>query len=249
MKYKWMALLTIAIGVMLLLTACGATDTGNAALGATGTPSADQASAAPTASAQPSTPTKAPEDTPTPSSKPTETAPEVTQTPTPTPANPGLPITTPLELVFSSGAGGWGTAITLNPDGSFTGSYHDSEMGDLDETKYPNGTVYVCNFSGRFEDIQQQDAHTYAMTLGQLEMDKPKEETWIEEGIRYIAADPYGLESGKTFRLYLPETPLAGLSEEFLSWWPGRFTGDADTKTTLSCYGLHNVEMEYGFFN
>lgn len=47
---------------------------------------------------------------------------------------------------FSSGAGGWLTEIVISEDGSFTGHFHDSDMGDA----YPEGTRYECSFTGVF---------------------------------------------------------------------------------------------------
>ena len=78
------------------------------------------------------------------------------------PAGPDLPY--PLEFYFSSGAGGWGTSLTLQADGSFTGSFHDSEMGDA-SADYPNGTVYICNFEGKFSTPVQVDEYTYSPEL------------------------------------------------------------------------------------
>ena len=51
---------------------------------------------------------------------------------------------------FSSGAGGWSAGLRIGEDGSFTGDFHDSEMGDMGE-EYPNGTIYCCSFSGRID--------------------------------------------------------------------------------------------------
>ena len=56
------------------------------------------------------------------------------------------------------------------------------------------------------------------------------------------------LEKGKNYILYLPDTPLDGLSEEFLMWWPGRYDMQEQERTTLGYYGLYNQDMEYGFF-
>ncbi len=42
----------------------------------------------------------------------------------------------------------------------FEGSYHDSDMGFIGEG-YPHGTVYICKFSGVFDNIQQIDDNTY----------------------------------------------------------------------------------------
>ena len=58
----------------------------------------------------------------------------------------------PLYLMFTSGAGAWGSRLTLQPDGSFTGNYQDSEMG-VNAEDYPNGTCYVSVFEGQFTDI------------------------------------------------------------------------------------------------
>ena len=160
-----------------------------------------------------------------------------------------LPDVFPMELIFSSGAGAWQTALTLNRDGSFSGTYKDSDMGDGAED-YPNGTAYICDFSGKFGDIKQVDSCTYSMELSELTAQKPEGEEWIEDGVRYIASAPYGLEGGKDFLFYTPETELEGLSGEFLSWWPGWLYADALGKdpTALTGYGLYNREMGYGFF-
>ena len=158
-----------------------------------------------------------------------------------------LPNTTPLNLVFASGAGAWGTSMTLNSDGSFKGSYHDSDMGDSGNG-YPNGTVYVCEFSGKFSNIRQIDATTYALTLSEITTERVEGGEWIEDGVRYISSGPYGLEEGKEFLLYTPQTPAKNLTEEFIQWGYGSVGLDSSQKT-LDCYGLYNKEMSYGFFS
>ena len=155
-----------------------------------------------------------------------------------------LPDALPLDLTFASGAGAWCTGLTLERDGSFAGAYHDSEMGDKGEG-YPNGSCYISTFSGRFGRIQQVDDHTWAMSLEELTVQETPGEEWIEDGIRYIASEAYGLEKGTEFLLYSPETPTEGLDEEFLTWWPSRNLEDFNT---LNCWGLWNQEMGYGFF-
>ena len=155
-----------------------------------------------------------------------------------------LPDALPLDLMFASGAGGWSTDMTLDQDGSFTGAYHDSEMGEQGES-YPNGSCYISTFSGRFGSIRQVDDHTWAMTLEELTVQEEPDTEWIEDGIRYIASEAYGLETGKEFLLYSPETPTEGLDEEFLTWWP---SWNVEDTGTLNCWGLLNLEMGYGFF-
>jgi hypothetical protein len=55
------------------------------------------------------------------------------------------------------------------------------------------------------------------------------------------------MEDGDEFILYLPDTPIDGLDEGFLSWWPGRYALEGQPET-LEMYGLYNVKMGYGFF-
>ena len=153
----------------------------------------------------------------------------------------------PLEFVFSSGAGAWQSIITLNSDGSFKGTYSDAEMGSNGKD-YPNGTLYTCEFSGKFEEIKQVNDYTYTMTLAEVNTEKKEGEEWIEDQIRYIAASPYGLENGKEFLFYTPETPIKELSEEFLNCWPKRYLQEEQALEKLSCYGIYNKETESGFF-
>ncbi len=157
-----------------------------------------------------------------------------------------LPGDFPVSFLFSSGAGAWGTGLVIAQDGSFTGDYGDSNMGETGDD-YPKGTAYTCSFSGQFEDIEKVNDYTYRMTLGDVTLETGREEPWIEDGIRFVPADPYGLEDGETFYLYLPQTPLEELEETFLNWWPQR--AQAQEQTTLGCYGLYNEKMGYGFFS
>lgn len=167
----------------------------------------------------------------------------------------GLPIPKDgTEFYFSSGAGAWYSSLILNKDGSFTGSYHDSEMGAVGEG-YPHGSVYTSEFSGRFTNIEKINSYSYRMTLEYVETEKPAGEEWIEEERRYVASEPFGIAGGEEFIFYLPETPAKEAEGAFLTWWPlrywqideyGNFTGEPDT--TLDCYGIHNVKGGYGFF-
>ena len=150
------------------------------------------------------------------------------------------------DLFFSSGAGAWSTELSVKQDGSFSGSFHDSDMGVTGEG-YPNGTVYYCVFTGRFSDIRQVDNHTWSMRLEEITPEQAPGIQSIENGTLLISEEPYGLETGSGFLLYSPETPTSGLSEEFLSWWPGRY--EDPKPETMSGWGLLNQETGYGFFS
>lgn len=160
-----------------------------------------------------------------------------------------LPDVFPLEFVFSSGAGAWRTAIVLNQDGSFNGAYLDSDMGDRGND-YPKGTHYICDFSGQFDNISQIDSHTYSMTLSKITAEKENGEEWIEDGILNKYSEPYGMEDGTEYLLYTPDTKIAEVPKEFLNWYPGwNFVDeDGNQPDTLSCYGIYNIKMGYGFF-
>lgn len=157
----------------------------------------------------------------------------------------GLPDVFPLDFSFMSGAGGWATSLTMNRDGSFEGSYHDSDMGDTGEG-YPNGTIYICAFKGRFDEIKKINEYTYSMTLGEITTENGTDETWIEDDILWVASGPYGLEDGKEFLFYTPGAPMKELPEEFLSWW--QYARGSEYPETLSGYGIYNKKMGYGFF-
>ncbi len=154
----------------------------------------------------------------------------------------------PIELLFASSASSSGTALVLNQDGSFAGQHFDHE--NATGADFPKGTCYLCDFSGRFEDIRQITPYIYSMTLAELDTEKEEGEEWIEDDVLYIAARPYGLEDGEEFLLYTPGVPLEEIPEEFLSWWMGRgsYQEDEGSRQTLPCYGLFNIATGEGFF-
>ena len=182
---------------------------------------------------------------------------------TPSRSADALPFTREMEMTFCSGAGAWRTSLLLSPDGSFTGYYVDSDMGAAGEN-YPNGTRYVCDFHGSFGEIRQISDASFSLTLEELTTDTghPVDEEWIEDGVRCVSSEPYGLDGedgkalnpGASFLFYTPEaagyepgTELYG-AVKFWRWWPNRraFLSENDR---LDCYGLQNLETGYGFFS
>lgn len=143
---------------------------------------------------------------------------------------------------FSSGAGAWGTSLTLNADGSFEGSYHDSDMGSSGSGYV--ATVYYAEFQGRFKNPVAVNDYSYRMELdGEVEVDRSKGD-YIENKVRYRLADPYGMEVGHEFYLYQPGAPMSALPEGFINWirmYAGKSSGN------LPFYGIYNVEGGYGF--
>lgn len=146
---------------------------------------------------------------------------------------------------FSSGVGGWATELELLPDGSFTGQFHDSDMGDTGKN-YPNGTMYLCSFSGRFKDPVQLGFYTWSFTLDELGWDKLIGEEEIIDGVRYVYAEPYGLEESKNFQVFLPGVPIDDLPEDFMTWASLGLYDDPDTAMLPFC-GIYNADKGYGF--
>ena len=117
---------------------------------------------------------------------------------------------------FYSGAGGWSTELTVGENGTFTGNFHDSEMGETDEN-YPDGTLYGCSFHGQFSDPEPVDENAWTVKLT-VEQDEGQVPEAIEDGIRYVTAAPYGLEKAQTVTVFLPGTPVDCLPEDFMIW-------------------------------
>lgn len=149
-----------------------------------------------------------------------------------------------LNFVFSSGAGGWSTQLTLQPDGTFTGRYEDMDMGDMGEEN-PDGTLYFCDFSGSFSQPSKVDDHFWTMELEYLSTQQEPGEVTYEEGIRYVSAQPNGLEQAREVWLYLPGAETKDLPEEFLSWTTSAFSGEVPEQ--LPFYGLYSVSDQSGF--
>lgn len=148
---------------------------------------------------------------------------------------------------FASGAGAWGTEVTFGPDGTFEGSYHDSNMGDSGSS-YPYGTVYLCNFSGNFSDVVKIDDFTYSMRLEKISLQNTPGQTVVQDGVKYVYSDPYGMDDADLFYIYLPGRSTTNLPEQYLDWVrsPNAW---ANLPATLPFWGMYNVGGEQGFFS
>ena len=138
-----------------------------------------------------------------------------------------------LDMLFCSGAGAWGTTLTINGTGFFSGNFHDTDMGD-GGYDYPYGTVYICDFDGKFNVV---DIGRHGITLKLADLDNNTSQSiWYEDGVRYIGSYPYGLEDCTQFVLYIPGTPASQLPDEMKYWLHG-----AADSGTLNCYALYNT--------
>lgn len=151
-----------------------------------------------------------------------------------------LPLSMMIPMSFTSGAGAWSTDILLYPDGTFTGSYHDSNMGESGAGY--DSTVYHCSFEGSFKNIQKLDDKTYTMELDTLTVVDPKEDERIEDGVCYRKGEPYGIQGGTFYELYLPGIEVSKVPQGFIQWaW------DVENQETMDMVGLYNVDTEEGF--
>lgn len=116
------------------------------------------------------------------------------------------------EWSFCSGVGAWSTDMEIYEDGSFSGQFHDSEMGDAADA-YPNGTVYYCSFTGRFSPAEQINDYTWKIRVDELKTAEEPDQEMIDDGFRYISAKPYGISEGDEMLLHRPGTPVDGFTD------------------------------------
>lgn len=150
-----------------------------------------------------------------------------------------------LQFVFSSGAGGWGTTMSIQSDGSFSGEFFDGEMGSTGED-YPNGTMYECNFSGQFTQPKKVNDYTYSMQIQEIQYAQEPGTEEILDGVLYSYSTPYGLDDAENLLIYLPGSPLTELPEEYRSW-VGYYDLSVTEDTELPFYGLYNESAQCGF--
>ena len=149
-----------------------------------------------------------------------------------------------LEWTFASGVGAWSTDLRIRADGSFSGEFHDSEMGDSAED-YPDGTVYFCSFSGRMSLVGQVDENTWKIRVDELVSGEEQPKESVSDGIRYVSADAYGLSEGDVMLLYRPGTPVSVLSEDMQLW--AHVLDQEDTLHELPDWFLSSEANDSGF--
>lgn len=146
---------------------------------------------------------------------------------------------------FSSGAGAWFTELAIDSDGRIEGHYQDADMGDTGDT-YPNGTLYLSDFTGNFGELEKVDSHTYKMKLSSLSYEQEPAKEEIVDGVRQIYSIANGLAGGEEFYLYLPGTRLDELPESYLGWVIS-YGLEKNGKEELPFFGLYNVTTGDGF--
>lgn len=139
----------------------------------------------------------------------------------------------PTEFYFSSGVGGWGTALNIRPNGTFDGVYSDRDYME----------IYYSTFEGAFAPPKRTGEYTYSVRIKELRVTNDPEKVKSDEDgdVRYIPSEPYGLDNDpKELILYVPGTPLSQIPEECLSWL--LFLQDDDTVLPENWYLLCNEQ-------
>lgn len=124
-------------------------------------------------------------------------------------------------FLFTSGAGGWGTRLLIEPDGSFYGEYQDLEYG-LSGIDY-DGSTYISRFKGTFSPLVKIDEKTYSMKVTSITTENEPDTEEILDGIRYIYTLPFGVELGKEFKVHLPDIDVSKFGDEFKIQAKGSF--------------------------
>ena len=125
----------------------------------------------------------------------------------------------PESFVFAYGSDdGWYTELSIAMDGSFRGAH---VFTDTKETQ---------SFSGKFKV-----AEWLTRTICKLEVDTLEADQEV-----------YGMDNAEEFLLYLPGTPVAEMSEDFLVW---NWEYHLEEKETMPSgwYGLFNVGGKEGY--
>lgn len=146
------------------------------------------------------------------------------------------------NFVFSSGTGGWSTTLSIGPNSTFSGVYHDSDMG-VTGPGYPGGTVSYSKFSGQFKQVHQLNPNLYEMYIENLQYENPVGGSEIKEGQKYDYTEAYGISKNHRMAIYLPGTQISALPEEFRVYSGGRIP---EGSQTLPFYVIQG-DME-GFF-
>ncbi|MBR6570712.1 MAG: SH3 domain-containing protein [Clostridia bacterium] len=116
------------------------------------------------------------------------------------------------EWTFASGAGAWQVALTVFPDGTFWGYYHDADMGDSG-VNYPKGTLYECHFTGVFSQLNQVTDYEYQMTVEKYHFFGLHGAERIVDDVRTRTISSAGVSEGNQLSLYLPGFPQEQMPE------------------------------------
>ena len=123
------------------------------------------------------------------------------------------------DYMFSSGSGGWSTDLHVNADGTFSGQYHDANLGDV-SAEHPRGAVIESDFTGRFSSAEQNkdDSYTLQCAVELLSVKGNIGDKRIENGREITVVSPYGMTPCNKFVFYPKGFDSAKMTENERSW-------------------------------
>ena len=160
------------------------------------------------------------------------------------------------EYEFTSGAGAWATELEVHEDGTFSGTFHDANMGETGEGYEENGTLYLSEFTGKFGEAKEREPFIYEVPIEEINYKNEPDTENIEDGTKYIYAEAYGLSGADSLIVYLPGTPIEKLDEGYMSWiTPLHFrewiseNSYLDLPEDLPFCGIYHQKEQLGFFS
>ena len=149
---------------------------------------------------------------------------------------------------FSGGAGAWYTSLKVSEDGTFSGHFQDANFGDQGDG-YPNGTVEVADFTGRFSSIEKQSDGTYLLECdaAALKLVGTPGESTIKDGTRYhnAEAEATGMSPCGAFSGYPEGTQISLMPSETVDWLRRAYSG-GDGGGSIPHTVLLNTQLENG---
>ncbi|MBW3090067.1 PASTA domain-containing protein [Bifidobacterium miconisargentati] len=125
------------------------------------------------------------------------------------------------KYMLSGGAGAWYTSLEMKSDGSFSGHFQDANMGDSGDG-YPNGTVEVNDFTGRFKSITKNKDGSYTLECdtSAFQLATTPDESTIRQGVRYhnASGDATGMGPCGTFTGFPDGFDSSAMPEETAAW-------------------------------
>lgn len=119
-------------------------------------------------------------------------------------------------LTYSPGSGSGVTTLTMGENGAFSGQYVDTRTSETGE-EYSKGTVYLCNFTGRFKNVTKENNYTYALEVDSLSTSALPGRVVYKDGFRYISTGAYGFEQAGIFDLFLSGSYTSDMPECLLN--------------------------------
>ncbi|KFI92174.1 PASTA domain-containing protein [Bifidobacterium stellenboschense] len=156
------------------------------------------------------------------------------------------------EYGMGSGAGAWGASLTINVDGTFKGSYYDTNMGDTGDD-HPNGSRDESSYTGRFKSAKKNGDGTYTLQCdaGAFKIDGKVGTSRIEDGVQVNTVKPVGMDPCGEFTLYPKGYDTSKLSDDQLMFSGGAASTVANSSELPgpALYNTESSDMEYTFFD